>query len=696
MDVTLTKRLLDAVGTDKFRRFGVAPETVHWSRGSVLSLARFARTDIEKLITLITPHRSIPGTPSLLADCKLWLKATDGGVEKPARHMRQFYAMLRLHLSKVPGHRVYERDDDRGVWQAYYVNNLVFHPRHVQEGHVTPAHVEVNLLWTEFGSRDSRKFTFWPDDMRGRLPGDALAHAGFICETPELRAEYEERCARFGKFVGKLGLQFTAVGAATDDLDGNPSAKRDSWYWRNTTTIQLEKDGEPARVIIDVFHEEESSDDRENARSVPNRLYWREDDKKPARDMDDDPDDGDDEEMDDEVAEEIDTEMAPAPEIPLHPYLACFDLKRHLRLRIDVGQLTEYRYDPKLGDKLILPEDSRNLVEVLIAHKGGFRDIVVGKSGGAIILCAGVPGTGKTLTAEVYAEVMARPLYSVQASQLGLTSEVLEQSLLKVFARAQRWNAILLLDEADVYVAARGSDLVQNSIVGVFLRVLEYYRGVLFLTTNRSDLVDDAIASRCVARINFSAPGIENQKRIWAVLSTTAGITISDEVIEQAATRYPDLTGRDVKNLLKLAKLVSESRDCPITLDVIRFVKRFKPTVSSTTEGADIEPVVLPAIPEASEPEMEELTATVSEPVGSVESSPSDGPAKLAPAELARAVVIHTFIDGAPHAASEAKEAVKKATSEVHPNAVTNMINSMVKAGKLARLSSGLYQMVGS
>ncbi len=130
-----------------------------------------------------------------------------------------------------------------------------------------------------------------------------------------------------------------------------------------------------------------------------------------------------------------------------------------------------------------------------------------------------------------------------------------------------------------MYVTKRGEDLTQNAIVGVFLRVLEYYKGVLFLTTNRSDLVDDAIASRCLARIDYKAPGPVLQARIWRVLADTAGIELSDAVIENTVSRYPDLTGRDVKNLLKLARLVSDSRKEPISGKTIDFVKRFKPTV---------------------------------------------------------------------------------------------------------------------
>jgi len=102
-------------------------------------------------------------------------------------------------------------------------------------------------------------------------------------------------------------------------------------------------------------------------------------------------------------------------EVPLHPYVAVFDLSKHLRLRIHVNNLTEYVYDEKMDEKLVLPTELKELVKLLIEHKGtAFEDIVKGKGDGAVVLLTGKPGFGKTLTAEVYAESEKKPLYSVQ------------------------------------------------------------------------------------------------------------------------------------------------------------------------------------------------------------------------------------------------------------------------------------------
>jgi AAA+ superfamily predicted ATPase len=165
-----------------------------------------------------------------------------------------------------------------------------------------------------------------------------------------------------------------------------------------------------------------------------------------------------------------------------------FDLDRHCFVRAHVDQVKDYVWDTNLGDKLILPHSHKEVIQILMeTAKDQIDDIIRGKSGGTICICTGEPGTGKTLTAEVTSEVIKSPLYKVNCSQLGTNEEEIEKELSRVLSRASRWQALLLIDEADVYVRARENDIQQNAIVGVFLRVLEYYRGILFLTSNRAD-----------------------------------------------------------------------------------------------------------------------------------------------------------------------------------------------------------------
>lgn len=161
---------------------------------------------------------------------------------------------------------------------------------------------------------------------------------------------------------------------------------------------------------------------------------------------------------------------------------------------------------------------------------------------------------------------------------MGTTPEKVEEQLKEVLQRSERWGAILLIDESDVYIHERGDNIEQNAIVGVFLRVLEYYRGVLFMTTNRGTLVDDAIISRLTARFIYQNPDYMSQMKLWKVLAGQNGIKLVDGDIKLIVDKYPKLSGRDIKNLLKLAYVVSLKNNSPVDLSLISSIAKFRQT----------------------------------------------------------------------------------------------------------------------
>jgi len=112
-------------------------------------------------------------------------------------------------------------------------------------------------------------------------------------------------------------------------------------------------------------------------------------------------------------------------------------------------------------------------------------------------LLHGPPGTGKTLTAEAISELLRKPLYSVSVGELGTTIHELEDKLRGILEVACVWDAVVLLDEADIFLEQRSDNNIQrNAMVGIFLRLLEYHSGVMFLTTNRVKRFDEAFHSR--------------------------------------------------------------------------------------------------------------------------------------------------------------------------------------------------------
>ena len=580
MEVKLPEALVHAIGIQNLKVFEITEDSLTWNRFITINLTRIKLQDAKNLRELIEPHKEIRGAKIAIKDLETWINACSDAGSQKVRKLIHFESLLIEYVMKANGHRLFKKHDiDGQAWLCYYISRIEYHPETHNSYGTSPAYVEMQYIYEEFGMMHKGSSLFYDDDTRGKQVEEILASEGWYIETPEMRTKYLEEVKHYRELVPKIGKQYVLGGIGSDDVPDNKSYHHTTFYFSNVENAN--------RVVIDIFFEDSKSG--KDSHVELNTWFWSDKIRSAKRrdgDTSDDPTETIEEKTTGKYArtrkgiaiEDIEADP-PTIEIPVHPFLIVFDLQKHLRLSVHVNYLKEYIYDKNLSEKLILPEELKSLVKILVEHKTAeFQDIIAGKSGGAIILLTGKAGVGKTLTAEVFAESEEKPLYSVQASQLGTNPTTLESNLLAILSRAARWNAILLIDEADVYVHERGNSLDQNAIVGVFLRVLEYHASVLFLTTNRPELVDDAIASRCVARIDYPYPTQENQKKIWRVLATSSKIDLSDEVINEFVSNHPSVSGRDVKNLLKLARLISIAEKKPITLAALEYVLKFKPT----------------------------------------------------------------------------------------------------------------------
>ena len=179
------------------------------------------------------------------------------------------------------------------------------------------------------------------------------------------------------------------------------------------------------------------------------------------------------------------------------------------------------------------------------------------------------------MTAEVFSELIKRPLYCVQCSQLGTDEESLEKQLQTVLSRSVRWKAILLIDEADVYTHERGQDIQQNAIVGVWLRVLEHYRGVMFMTSNRDTIIDDAIMSRATAWIRYDYPDPKALVEIWRVLAENYEVELTSLDIVELCRIFPKISGRSIKSLLRLGRLLVSKKGGKVDVALLQYVSQF-------------------------------------------------------------------------------------------------------------------------
>jgi DNA polymerase III delta prime subunit len=125
---------------------------------------------------------------------------------------------------------------------------------------------------------------------------------------------------------------------------------------------------------------------------------------------------------------------------------------------------------------------------------------------GLVALFSGPPGTGKTMAAQIIAADLELDLFridlaTVVSKYIGETAKHLAQ----IFTRASRMNGVLLFDEADALFSKRTDYLLQ---------LLEEYRGIVILATNKKQNIDPAFIRRVRYAFELPRPDAAERGRI--------------------------------------------------------------------------------------------------------------------------------------------------------------------------------------
>ena len=187
---------------------------------------------------------------------------------------------------------------------------------------------------------------------------------------------------------------------------------------------------------------------------------------------------------------------------------------------------------------------------------------------GVRCLMVGPSGTGKTLVASWLATRLGLPLYCVDlASVVSKYIGETEKNLASLLARAEHSEIVLLFDEADSLFGKRtdikdSNDRFANSQTNYLLQRIEFYRGIVLLTSNSRERFDSAFTRRLDKIIEFPLPAPVERRALW---QTHLGSThqLSTKQINQLSVGS-DLAGGHIRNAVLTAAVEANDAGRPI------------------------------------------------------------------------------------------------------------------------------------
>jgi len=251
------------------------------------------------------------------------------------------------------------------------------------------------------------------------------------------------------------------------------------------------------------------------------------------------------------------------------PFVNCFSLDFQRWGYALITNLTQIKYRDDAFDMLCFDEivegpggkkmKKKDLIYKMVTNfnKIDRSDFIDGKTGGLVVLLHGPPGVGKTLTAEVVAEILHKPLCKISSGSLGTTPVEVEESLVKHLKNTKRWSGIALIDEVDSFIEKRGGDIIKNAICCAFLRNIEYCDSIVFFTSNRVECIDAAMESRIDLILQYDELTVDAKTIICINKLAKLGITESYDSVYEVMAKYPHLNGRNLKSIIKSAQYVA-------------------------------------------------------------------------------------------------------------------------------------------
>lgn len=250
------------------------------------------------------------------------------------------------------------------------------------------------------------------------------------------------------------------------------------------------------------------------------------------------------------------------------PSIMAYVSEHNKEIPLEGRLFEEKQFDKNIMKRLVLQDGVKESIEAVLSRvmnretndkiyeELGMKSVCQ-KGRGSIVLLYGVPGSGKTMTAEAFSEHMGRPLIRAEAGDIGDVNR-LKERLMDSFRRAKKYNAMILIDEVDVFIRKRGVHPMLDEMTSVFLRVLEYFDGIIFMTTNLAGNIDPAIFSRIHLCVGIESISPELRLEIWKktvsneLFKAISGTDADKEKLFKELSEV-NLNGREIKTVIQNA-----------------------------------------------------------------------------------------------------------------------------------------------
>lgn len=247
-------------------------------------------------------------------------------------------------------------------------------------------------------------------------------------------------------------------------------------------------------------------------------------------------------------------------------------------------------------NSVILPEDKKEQIQAAISQvkhestifeKWGFGDIF--EKGTAVSLIFwGVPGTGKTLTAQALADQLNMELKAYSTAEIESSEPGgAERAIKQIFAHAKEKEKeeIVLFDECDSLLADRNEvGVILGAQINALLTEIERFSGVIIFTTNRLGKLDAALERRITTKVEFEFPKEEHRHAIWKRMVPKKA-PLENDVSFESLAKFP-IAGGNIKNaVLNAARQAAYAGLKKIPQEL--FIKAAEKEIESITSFSD-------------------------------------------------------------------------------------------------------------